>query len=270
MNNHYENYSVDKLYAEVWGDGIHFGTYTSGTESIEDAARATRNRMMDAAGLSGVQLVLEVGSGHGVSARHLARQTNGRIVATNHAPNHNEIAARNTMKEGMGNRVCHGLADFHALPFFDNMFDLYWCQESFVHAVDKPQVMAEAFRVLAPGGAMVFSDQTTNRSACLPDERDRIAQRHGVADLCDTDDFSALLRAAGFDVELVQDWSSHMTRHFENLVHRIEHRWDELSVSVDATVLRSNYETWCTAAEYARQGKMGWACFVARKPQQKI
>lgn len=267
MNNHYENFSVDKLYAEVWGDGIHFGTYPSGTELIEDAARATRNRMMDAVGLAGVRLVLEVGSGHGVSARHLARRVDGRIIATNHARNHNEIAAKYTLKEGMGNRVCHGLADFHTLPFFENMFDLYWCQESFVHATDKPQVMAEAFRVLAPGGAIVFSDQTTNRLECLPDERDRIAQRHGVADLCDADDFTDLLRAAGFDVEAVHDWSPHMTRHFENLVQRIEQRWDELAMSIDTAVLRSNYDNWCTAAAYARRGKMGWFCFVARKPQ---
>lgn len=266
MNNHYENLSVDRLYESVWGEGIHFGTYLSGTDSIEDAAKQTRKRMVEAARIDNATLVLEVGSGHGVSARHLTQAFDGRVVATNYAPNHNAIAERNTRHAKLDHRISHGLADYHSLPFFDNLFDLYWCQESFVHATDKPRVMAEAIRVLAPGGTIAFSDQTTDRHACSAEERDRIARRHGAPDLCDADDFTALLRGAGFEVVSVQDWSAHMTRHFENLVERIETRWDSLSIDIETTVLHSNYENWRTAADYARRGKMGWHCFTARKP----
>jgi len=266
MNNHYENLSVDRLYEAVWGEGIHFGTYFSGSETIEEAAAMTRNCMVDAAKIDDAGLVLEVGSGHGVSARHLAQKINGRIVATNYAPNHNEIAAFNTRCAKLEHRISHGLADFHNLPFFDNMFDLYWCQESFVHATDKSRLMAEAFRVLAPGGVIVFSDQTTSRQACTNEEKDRIARRHGSPDLCDADDFTELLRNAGFEIISVQDWSAHMTGHFERLVSRIETRWDNLAATIDASVLHANYENWCVAADYARNDKIGWFCFVARKP----
>lgn len=266
MNNHYENISVDRLYEAVWGEGIHFGTYKTGSETIEAAAKLTRDRMAGAANVADASLVLEVGSGHGVSARQLTRVVRGRIVATNYAPNHDEIARDNTRRERLEHRISHGLADYHSLPFFDNLFDLYWCQESFVHATDKPRVMAEAFRVLAPGGTIVFSDQTTNRQACLPEERDRIVRRHGAPDLCDADDFAGLLRNAGFEIISVQDWSAHMTRHFEQLVDRIKTRWNSLAATIDDAVLRSNYENWCTAANYARRGKMGWHCFVGRKP----
>ena len=268
MNNHYENLSVDRLYEAVWGEGIHFGTYLSGAESIEDAATMTRNRMVEAATIDEASLVLEVGSGHGISARYLAQKIHGRIVATNYAPNHNEIAERNTRRAKLEHRISHGLADFHELPFFDNLFDLYWCQESFVHATDKPRVIAEAFRVLTPGGTIVFSDQTTDRQSCTAEERNRIARRHGSPDLCDAGDFAGLLRGAGFDSVTVQDWSGHMTAHFERLVSRIESRWDSLAAIVDASVLRSNYENWCVAADYAQRGKIGWSCFVARKPDR--
>lgn len=266
MNNHYENFSVDRLYEAVWGEGIHFGTYMSGTESIEEAARKTRERMIAAADIGDSSLVLEVGSGHGVSARHLVQSFEGRVVATNHAPNHDAIARNNTRRGKLEHRISHGLADFHSLPFYDNLFDLYWCQESFVHATDKPRVMAEAFRVLAPGGTIVFSDQTTNRHDCAAEERERIARRHGSPDLCDADDFAGLLRNGGFQIVSVQDWTAHMTEHFERLIDRIETRWDNLSAAIDAPVLHSNYQNWLAAADYARRGRMGWHCFVARKP----
>ncbi|MEQ9489589.1 MAG: methyltransferase domain-containing protein [Alphaproteobacteria bacterium] len=266
MNNQYENLAIDRLYETVWGEGIHFGTYLSGSETIEEAAQTTRTRMMAATDIRKTGLVLEVGSGHGVSARHLVQSFEGRVVATNYAANHDAIARDNTRREKLEHRISHGLADFHSLPFYDNLFDLYWCQESFVHATDKPRVMTEAFRVLAPGGTIVFSDQTTNRHECTAEERERITGRHGAPDLCDADDFAGLLRTAGFRVVSVQDWSAHMTSHFERLVDRIQTRWDSLSASIDAPVLHSNYENWRTAADYARRGRMGWHCFVARKP----
>ena len=39
-------------------------------------------------------------------------------------------------------------ADFHELPYEDNRFDVWWCMLSVLHAVDKPKVVGEAFRVL--------------------------------------------------------------------------------------------------------------------------
>lgn len=267
MNNHYENYDVDFLYSAVWGEGIHFGTYTDGQESIPDAACATRDRMMSLVDTGSANLVLEVGSGHGVTARQLAGRIGGRIVATNYAPNHNEVAIANTARAGLEHCISHGLADYHALPFFDNMFDLYWCQESFVHSTDKKRLMKEAYRVLAPGGKIIFSDQTTNRKQCLPEDSERIARRHGAPDLCDAEDFAELLQTAGFEEIRISDWSSHMTKHFEKLVDRMDATWDTLAASIDRNVLESNYENWCTAARYSRQGKMGWHCFLAHKPR---
>ena len=180
---HYGTTSVDMLYARVWGESIHFGIYPSADYDMEAATFETKRQMANIACVTPRTRVLEVASGWGASARYLARVHGAAVVATNLEPAHQSHAEILRELAGLTSAIELQLADFHKLPFPDNAFDVWWCQEAAVHATDKHKLFSEALRVLAPGGRAVFSDQTTDRNRCKDDELRKVADRHGCDDL---------------------------------------------------------------------------------------
>lgn len=262
----YELDQFDRLYAAVWGDSIHFGYYETFGTTFDAALLAAKRAMADAAMLRRGSGVLEVASGWGATARMLADEIGCHVVATNYARRQADIAARNCAAQIRAGTVRLAMADYHALPFGDGLFDAHWSQESLVHARDKSRVFAEAFRVLKPGGTMVFTDQMTRRARLTPAECRRIADRHGNADLWSESEFEAGLRAAGFDIAVQQDWTVHMARHFRALHDRLVLNRVALSAHVDAALLDENADIWRWGAELAEAGKIGYAMIAARKP----
>ena len=262
---HYGAGGVDSLYARVWGDSIHFGLYLCEVDDVEGAVYETKRRMASLAAIDGGTDVLEVAGGWGASARYLARATGARVTSTNLEEGQLETARRLTEIAGLTRLVRHSPADFHALPFEDESFDVWWCQEATVHAHDKPRVFAEAYRVLRPGGRIVFTDQTTEHDKCTDADLERLRQRHGPDDLPSADAFNENLIGAGFSEIDVHDWSRHMGRHFANLVARIERAYPVLTADIDPGIVNFNLALWRFGRELAATGGIGWHCFVAQK-----
>jgi malonyl-CoA O-methyltransferase len=89
--------------------------------------------------------ILDAGCGTGYALGLLAdRWPAARLVATDFAP---------AMVATAGGGVC---ADIEALPFATGSFDLYWSSLSFQWC-DAGRAVAEAARVLAPGGRLAVS-----------------------------------------------------------------------------------------------------------------
>lgn len=53
-------------------------------------------------------------------------------------------------------RVIHG--SFDDIPDPDSGYDVVWSQDAILHAPDRRKVLEEAFRVLRPGGELIFTD----------------------------------------------------------------------------------------------------------------
>lgn len=262
----YDVDAVDRLYALAWGDSIHFGLYGDGVQSISAATRAAKNAMVEAAELSAGKDVLEVGSGWGATARYLADVVGCRVLATNYSFRQAEIAARICAPQIAAGKIRLAMADFHALPFDDSCFDTHWSQECMVHATDKARVFSEAFRVLRPGGRIVFSEQTTDVTRLSADERQRIVDRHGSDDLWSRDDFTHAIRSAGFKGVRAVDWTANMARHFAELVRRIDRADPSELDGIDDETLNHNRAMWQWGAELGSDARIGWAMFVGTKP----
>jgi ubiquinone/menaquinone biosynthesis C-methylase UbiE len=113
--------------------------------------------------------VLDLGSGKGAAARHLASSFGCHVTCFNLGSNQNSHNLAEARAAGVDHLVECVLGNFNSgLPAdWTATFDLVWSQESLCHANDQRKVLAEITRVLKPGGVAVFTDiMRTVRRLC--------------------------------------------------------------------------------------------------------
>lgn len=105
---------------------------------------------------TGLRDVLELACGTGVVTRHLRErldeQTN--LVATDFSEGMLKYAQS---KPGYSKKIEWKVADATALPFKDNSFDSVVCGFGVMFFADKDKAASEIFRVLRPGGRLLFN-----------------------------------------------------------------------------------------------------------------
>jgi len=125
-------------------------------------------RILDGIHLRGDEMVLDMGCGRGAVLTAVARRlTTGRVTgvdiwnAMDQSGNAKDVTLRNAWLEGVSNRVQIETADMRALPFREATFDLVVSSLA-IHNIrsnaDRRRAIAEAFRVIKPGGRMVIAD----------------------------------------------------------------------------------------------------------------
>jgi 2-polyprenyl-3-methyl-5-hydroxy-6-metoxy-1,4-benzoquinol methylase len=110
--------------------------------------------VFDAVGAKPGEQILEVGCGSGRYTRELAR-TGALVTATEYAPSPLAQAERNVGE--LAPRVVFRLEDAQSLSFADASFDKVLLSEVIEHVSDPGRAVAEAARVLRPGGLLVVS-----------------------------------------------------------------------------------------------------------------
>ena len=119
--------------------------------------------------------VLELAYGQGFNLEYLARRhPRSHFVGIDLTPAHERISAERIARAGLANvELVH--ADLHALPFADASLDAVFCVEAFCYAHDLPRALAEAARVLRPGGHFMLYDGYYTRPLEQMDEPGALA-----------------------------------------------------------------------------------------------
>jgi SAM-dependent methyltransferase len=112
--------------------------------------------MLDAAGLSGAERVLDVGCGAGHTALCFAPRV-AEVVALDLTEAMLEQTRALAEIRGIANLRCER-GDAHALPFADASFDVVTCRVCAHHFARPEQAVREAARVLRPRGRFVLVD----------------------------------------------------------------------------------------------------------------
>ena len=149
------------------------------------------------AGIAARSRVLDICAGLGGPARFLATRRRCRVVGVELNAGRALGMARLTRLVRLEDRVAVVRGDAVALPFASARFDACVSEEALLHIADKPAVLGEARRVLAPGGRLAFTDWIAH-TALGDGERRRLEEWMAAVTLQTLDGYRVLLGRAGF------------------------------------------------------------------------
>jgi len=245
---------------EVYGDQIHPGFLEGDDDDIREAALRATARLAQLANITAGASVLETACGVGGTARYLAAARGATVVATNIARSQLATAEEWTRNAPGAGRIRFEFADYHALPYADSSFDVYWCQDSLLFSTDKPRALAEAARVVRPGGIIAISDLVVVGTP-VPDAA-ALLTAISAPGFWSAEDYRNGLTTAGFEGIVVEDWSRHVLPSFDLLTAEIAAKRAQLAAiasEADVAETLERYALWCKAS---RTGNLGWVALV--------
>lgn len=152
--------------------------------------------LADRAGISSEHYVADLCSGLGGPARHLANTRGCRVLGVDFTVSRHDAAIRLTALARLSHRVQFVLADVRDVPFPDASFDAALSQEGFAHVPDKARLIAEAVRLVKPGGVVAFTD-IVRRVRLAPEVAQRLHDEMAFNDIEAAEGYADLLARNG-------------------------------------------------------------------------
>lgn len=204
-------------YRLLWGIDRHLGLHCGFFDHLRrchDDAVLHMNGVLAMVGKVGAgNRVLDAGCGIGGSAIWLAENVGASVVGVN--INEKQIQQAQTLvrERRLEERIQLQVADFCDTGLADASFDVVWALESACYAENKPAFLAEAYRLLKPGGRLVVADGFLNREDLSSGER-RIVERWqggwAIPNTSSVAQFKRWLQDAGFHGIRHQDITNHV------------------------------------------------------------
>lgn len=247
---HLEGLAPEELFAH---DQDHYG------------GLAANDALAACAGIREGSRVADFCAGLGGPARHLAHRYGAIVTGIELTPARVRGAAELTRRVGLAARVRVIAGDVMHVPLADASHDAVISQEALLHVPDKARALAEAFRVLVPGGRLAFTDWVAHRPLS---EADKALMWQGMAvrDLYGLDAYARLVEAAGFAVESVED----LTRDWAEILQARLAMYRRLRGEAQASGTPAGhdafYESYVRFVELVADGALGGGRFAARKP----
>jgi arsenite methyltransferase len=153
------------------------------------------------------ETVLDLGSGGGIDVLLSARRvgTSGKVYGLDMTDDMLELARDNQRKAGVQN-VEFLKGDIQAIPLPSNSVDVVISNCVINLAPDKTKVLAEAFRVLRPGGRLAVSDVVVRGEVSPVVRRDMELWVGCIGGALDEQDYKDRLRGVGFEDVGVETW----------------------------------------------------------------
>ena len=151
------------LWESIWGEHMHHGYYGKNGNYKLDRREAQIELIEELLLWAGCskdnpsQNIIDVGCGIGGSTLYLADKFGSSATGITLSPVQASRAKERASEAGLSDRVSFEVANALEMPFADNSFDLVWSLESGEHMLDKAKFLAECYRVLKPGGKMIFA-----------------------------------------------------------------------------------------------------------------
>lgn len=257
--------SEDAIYRSFWDEegSVHWGYFEEGADSDFLTACSRLDRMMVEKGrIDKDSRVLDLGCGNGTTAIWLSddRKCHVTGVDLSGVRVSNAQTARSKRDGESQGRLAFEKASATDLPFDDGSFTHLWSQAVIYHVPDKRTVLKEAYRVLVPGGIMVFDDLLKPKPHVSADAQEYVYDRLLFDTEFSFESYQEALTSTGFEILEAQDLSSHLRLSYLSLAKR----------TPKATADHAEHYRWLTnayteTAKAVDRNELGWGLFICRK-----
>ncbi|MFA6239589.1 MAG: methyltransferase domain-containing protein [Candidatus Hydrogenedentales bacterium] len=247
------------LWELLMGEQIHIGGFESSSDLADKAGILP--------GMSGVDLCCCAGAG----MRFLCRCRGVAQMVGVDATEHVVVSGRNRCeREKFTDRIDFVLGEATKTGLPSNHFDFVWGEDAWCYVEDKRALVAEALRIVKPGGVIAFTDWLEGSTALTDADAKRFLSFMKFPSLWDLNAYSealvsngcALLHAVdtGRFAPFVQLYASLLSSQF---------RFDALKIiGFDETIMRAIEGEMAFTLELAKAGKLVQGLFVARKKDE--
>ena len=207
--------------------------------------------------------VLDVGSGIGGAAFHLAKNFGADVIGIDLAPEMIAIGLERA-REWDAPKNVHFIVGDVLTEKFDAPFDVIWSRDALMHIPDKPRLFKRLYDLLTPGGHLVITDYARGPAPGSDDFESYIKSTgyHVVEPAV----YGKFLEGAGFvDVE-VEDATGKFIDIMKRESDRLSADRDEFVSMFSAKDLDYLLSRWAMKDVFCRAGDMKWGIYKATKP----
>lgn len=266
---HYDR--VTEAWGLLLGDELHWGVFTSGDETLEQATGELTSMMIAASQLAPGQRVLDVGCGSGAPARRLASEHGVDVLGITTSQIGVDTATLESARLGVSG-VTFEQRDGTANGLPDASFDRAWVLESSHLMPDRRALISECARVLKPGGRIALCDIIRRREIPFEELKERredfavLRAAFGAARMDTLDQYTELMQDAGLTVDQVVDITDETLPTLDRWrATAAEHR-DAVVQLLGEESLTTFEESLGILESFWRDGTLGYGLISAAKP----
>lgn len=244
------------LWELVMGQQIHVGGLRS---SLELAERASIGP-----GMEGIDLCCCNGAGMRLLVRLREVASMIGVDATETVV---ERGRRRCAEEGLADRIRFVLADACASGLPAASADFVWGEDAWCYVADKPRLIAEAARLVKPGGTIAFTDWVEGGAGLSDAEAERLLRFMKFPSLEDIDGYTWLLRDRGCEVLVAEDTGRFgpCMDLYQSMID-MQLTYDALRIiGFDLALMQSMSAEMAFIRELGHAGRLAQGRFVARR-----
>jgi ubiquinone/menaquinone biosynthesis C-methylase UbiE len=242
------------LWELVMGEQIHIGGFKS---SMALARRAGIRK-----GMSGVDLCCCTGAGMRFLARMMEVASMRGVDAT---PAVVERGRQRCRQEGFEGRISFTLAEATDSGLPSASADFVWGEDAWCYVENKPRLIAEAARIVKPGGIVAFTDWVEGPAGLTTGEAERYLRFMKFPNVQDIAGYCALLKDHRCAVRAAEDtgmFAKHVDLYLQML--DLQLTYDALKIiGFDMNLMGMMAREMAFMQGLAHAGKIAQALFVA-------
>lgn len=266
------------LWEQIWGEHMHHGYYGADGKQKKERRQAQIDlieELLQWADVQQANQILDVGCGIGGSSLYLAQKFQAAATGITLSPVQAKRATERAQELGIplssslpsptlpispNSPSAHFLvADALNMPFTDNSFDFVWSLESGEHMPDKTKFLQECYRVLKPGGTLLFvtwCHRSTEHQPLTNEEQRHLQDIYRVYCLpyvISLPEYAAIAQFLNFKDIRTADWSTAVAPFWDSVIDSalnpgaifglLQSGWTTIQAALSLGLMKRGYQT---------------------------